>query len=285
MSQHSHKRFKLRLLLTNRCTAICDYCHNEGQDKRASRSRLTLATIRSILETLAAVGRRPDEIVLSGGEPTLHSQLGEVAQLCRGYSDHLSMDSHLGHPKLLAAALPYLDELKIHLDSFDAIEQQRSMGIELVSVLESVAMAQQFPIDLCLNHPFTAVADTRHFIKESAALGINCKIIELFEDERSVPLAELQLQQMGYRWQRDGEWCNAEGHRLFTKRCSAEHNEKDETLFIGADGIRYAVDGPVVGSAERFADFFDAHSSLKEIPSKGDTVPVLLIGIPTAKAA
>jgi len=102
MSQHSHKRFKLRLLLTNRCTAICDYCHNEEQDKRAERSHLTLATIRSILETLAAAGRR-DPMRLSSGVVNRRCTPSEVAQLCRGYSDHLSMDSHLGHPKLLAA--------------------------------------------------------------------------------------------------------------------------------------------------------------------------------------
>jgi len=255
MFQSSPKVFKLRLLLTNRCTATCDYCHNEGQDKQASRSRLSLATIRNILDSLAAAGQRIDEIVLSGGEPTLHSQLSAVAALCRSHTDHLSMDSHLGHPKLLAAALPHLDELKIHLDSFDAAEQQQSMGIALAPVLESIDLAQQFPIQLCINHPFMAVESTRHFIRKSAALGINCKIIELFEDERSVPLAALQLEQMGYRWLRDGVWGNATGHQLFTKQCGAAHNQADESLFVGADGIRYAVDGPVVGEAERFAEF------------------------------
>ncbi|MDQ7074739.1 MAG: radical SAM protein [Gammaproteobacteria bacterium] len=255
MFQGSTKAIKLRLLLTNRCTASCDYCHNEGQDKQAARSRLSLQTIRDILDNLAAAGQRLDEIVLSGGEPTLHSQLSEVAALCRVHTDHLSMDSHLGHPKLLAAALPHLDELKIHLDSFDAAEQQRSMGIALAPVLESIDLAQKFPIQLCINHPFMAVESTRHFIRKSAALGINCKIIELFEDERSVPLAALQLERMGYRWQRDGVWSNAAGHQLFTKRCGAEHNVDHGSLFVGADGIRYAVDGPVVGDAERFAEF------------------------------
>jgi molybdenum cofactor biosynthesis enzyme MoaA len=65
---------KIRFLLTSRCTATCAYCHNEGQGKQGA-SLLRLNTIQHILDTLAAANIVPDEIILSGGEPTVTSNL------------------------------------------------------------------------------------------------------------------------------------------------------------------------------------------------------------------
>ncbi|MFW9610271.1 MAG: hypothetical protein ACMV0H_08755, partial [Aquaspirillum sp.] len=57
---------KLRLLLTNACSARCTYCHNEGQQKAGDR--LGLAAIEQLLDTLAGGGICVSGIVLSGGE-------------------------------------------------------------------------------------------------------------------------------------------------------------------------------------------------------------------------
>lgn len=245
---------KIRFLLTSRCTATCGYCHNEGQGKQGA-SLLPLATVQHILDTLAAEQIVPTEIILSGGEPTLHKQVGEIARRCKATGAYLSMDSHVGHPQLLKAALPYLDELKMHIDSFDAATQYASMGIDIQQVLTSIELAQQFPaLQLRVNHPLHDVKETAAFVQHTRELGVDCKVIEMFgQDHCSVNLRTVHWENLGYHHQADGEWLHANGkHRVFHKRCGAEHNMTDNTLFIGADGVRRALDGAVIGTAANF---------------------------------
>lgn len=245
--------FKIRFLLTSRCTATCAYCHNEGQDKLGP-TLLSLQTIRQILNTLQAGQCLPDEIILSGGEPTLHKNVAEIARHCKATGAHVSMDTHGGHPRLLQPALPYLDEIKVHIDSFDAAEQHASMGIEIGQVLASVRLAQQFPLKLLANHPLKCPATTAAFVTRARGVGLDCKIIEMFgiDASASTPPA-IDWREHGYRFETDRQWLHANGtHRLHTKRCDAKHNLLDNTLFIGAEGIRRAVDGVIIGQPENF---------------------------------
>ena len=245
---------KIRFLLTSRCTATCAYCHNEGQGKQGA-SLLRLNTIQHILDTLAAANIVPDEIILSGGEPTLHKQVGEIARRCKATGTHVSMDSHVGHPQLLQAALPYLDELKMHIDSFDAATQYASMGINIDDVLTSIRYAQQFPaLQLRVNHPLHDVPKTAAFVSRARELGVDCKVIEMFGMETcTVNLRTVNWANLGYNRQACGDWLHANGtHRVFHKRCGAEHNTTDDTLFIGADGIRRALDSAVIAQADDF---------------------------------
>ncbi|MDD5392728.1 MAG: radical SAM protein [Thiothrix sp.] len=244
---------KIRFLLTSRCTATCAYCHNEGQDKQGA-SLLHLHTVTSILDKLAAANIVPAEIILSGGEPTLHKQVGEIARQCKATGTHVSMDSHAGHPQLLQAALPYLDELKMHIDSFDPATQQASMGISIHNVLGSIRLAQQFPVQLRVNHPLRDVQETAEFVKRTRELGVDCKVIEMFGDDTcTANLRTVNWEKLGYSRQACGDWLHTDGaHRVFHKRCGAEHNQHDNALFIGADGVRRALDSDVIGTADNF---------------------------------
>lgn len=244
---------KIRFLLTSRCTATCAYCHNEGQGTQGA-SLLRLSAIQHVLDTLAAAQIVPEEIVLSGGEPTLHKQVGEIARRCHATGTHVSMDTHAGHPQLLQAALPYVHELKMHIDSFDAASQRASMGIEIDDVLTSIRHAQQFPaLQLRTNHPLRDVPETAAFVRRARELGVDCKVIEMFgQDTCTVNLRSMNWENLGYTRQACGDWLHADGkHRVFHKRCGAEHNPED-TLFIGADGVRRALDSAVIGTAETF---------------------------------
>lgn len=244
---------KIRFLLTSKCTATCGYCHNEGQGQGGNL--LSMEVIRHVLDTLASNVCQPQEIVLSGGEPTLHKQLGDIARLCKASGTYVSMDSHVGHPKLLAPALPFLDELKVHVDSFDAEEQLARMGIPLEQVLTSVELAKQYPLKLGANHPLKCVRETSAFIRHARQAGIDCKLIELFgqKGRERVMLNDMDWLAHGYHAQEDGSWLHEDGrHRLFTKRCGAHHNDKS-TLFIGADGIRRALNGVIIGRPEDFS--------------------------------
>ena len=134
---------KLRFLLTSDCTARCGYCHNEGQAK--DTTRLSLADITHVLDALAAGNRQVSEIILSGGEPTLHPQLAESARRSKASGALVSINSHGAHPGLLERALPWIDELKLHIDSFNPQRQKQSMGLSIDKVLQSIERCRQRP--------------------------------------------------------------------------------------------------------------------------------------------
>lgn len=239
---------KIRLLLTSACSARCAYCHNEGQSNKTAL--LNFGTIQRILEDLISAGQRPAEIVLSGGEPTLHKQVADIARLCKETGTYVSMDSHAGHPQLLKKALPHLDELKVHIDAFDAERQRRSMGIEIRNVLTSIQLAKANPnLRLIANHPLVNVQETVAFVNQAREQGIDCKIIDAF-NFGIVPI--VHWPQLGYTRLDDKTWLHENGtHRIYTKQCGAEQNPID-TLFVGADGVRRAVDGEVIGLPDQF---------------------------------
>ena len=250
MTYELHQPLKLRFLLTGKCTACCAYCHNEGQTKKAALLRLP--TIAMILETLETAGHMPDEIILSGGEPTLNHELGAIARLCKSTGAVVSLDTHAGHPRLLEPALPYLDEMKVHIDSFDPITQRKSMGIEICDVLTSIRLGQAFPaLQIVANHPLQRIDDTRDFVEQARIRGVDCKVIEMFRFGTSHITPDWK--DFGYKQQIQGHWLHEDGqHRIFTKRCDSEYNQHN-SLFIGADGIRRAVDGVIIGRAEDFS--------------------------------
>lgn len=241
----------VRFLLTNKCSARCAYCHNEGQEK--AKDFLAIDAIVSFLDDLSAKHCIPTEIILSGGEPTLHPMVGQIARLCKERSIFVSMDSHGGHPNRLEKALPYLDELKLHIDSFDADEQMKSMGIKIELSLESIALAKEYPLALRVNHPLRCAEKTEIFVKQSRDIGVDCKIIEMFgEDNLSAPLEAMDWNCMGYNFQQNGRWLHVDGqHQVFTKRCGHKYNSV-ETYFVGVTGVRRDLDGRVVGRVAEY---------------------------------
>ena len=230
------KYFKIRLLLTGKCTAKCHYCHNEGQSKSANL--LTLKYIKAFIQQLEYKNDLPDEVVLSGGEPTLHKQVKDIARFLKSKNLYVSMASHIGHTELLIPVLPYLDELKIHLDSFNHIEQQRKMGINLENVISSINLAKEYPINLIINHPLNNILETTLFLKGARAMDIDCKIIEVFGKEKVISIDNIDWRKMGYRKDTYNSFKYKDGsHKLFLKRCKTS-SYLERTLFVGSEGIR-----------------------------------------------
>jgi len=228
--------FKIRLLLTGKCTAKCHYCHNEGQSKSANL--LTLTYIKDFIQQLEYKNDLPDEVVLSGGEPTLHKQVKDIARFLKSKKLYVSMASHIGHTELLMPVLPYLDELKIHLDSFDYKEQQRKMGVSLENVISSINLAKEYPINLIINHPLNNTLETASFLKGARAMNLDCKIIEVFGSKRVVSIDSVDWGKVGYIKDTSNSFKYKDGnHKLFFKRCSSS-SYFERTLFVGAEGVR-----------------------------------------------
>ncbi len=64
---------KIRILVTNRCNYACSFCHNEGQNKIASSSKMTLSSLKLLIDYIGDQG--VSEICFSGGEPFINSDL------------------------------------------------------------------------------------------------------------------------------------------------------------------------------------------------------------------
>lgn len=244
---------KLRLLLTNACSARCTYCHNEGQQKAGDR--LGLAAIEQLLDTLAGGGICVSEIVLSGGEPTLHPQLAEIARRCKASGAWVSINTHAGHPTKLVPVLPWLDELKIHVDSFNPQRQRDSMGISIAKVRQSIAAAKEHGnLQLLINHPLQSLGEASAVIDAARVLTVDVKLIELLDTSCGQPrLQQLPWAELGYRSTGDDRWQHVCGsHCVLTRRCEQSVGETVE-LFIGPDGIRRDLDTLPLGTAEAFS--------------------------------
>jgi len=267
---------QIRFLLASHCSAHCAYCHNEGQ--AAQRRLLNPALVGHVLDTLDAAGVRVGEIVLSGGEPTLHPHLPAIAHRCKASAALVSMNTHGGHPGRLARALPWLDEVKIHVDSFDARRQRLRMGISIAKVLNSVALVQRFPgVRTLLNHPLVAPDETCAFITEARSLGVNCKVISLLGTSCRAPnLHDLQWAQMGYQRENVRTWVHINGtHRVHGRRCDdLDHGDRG-ALFVGPDGVRMGLTGAHLESAEAVLHVVapSGRDGVFEIVARHDVIP------------
>ena len=243
---------KLRFLLTSACTARCGYCHNEGQAK--DTTQLSLEAINHVLDTLAAGNLLVSEVILSGGEPTLHPQLAEIAQRSKASGALVSINTHGAHPGLLERALPWIDELKLHIDSFNPQRQKQSMGLSIDKVLQSIERSRQHPgLRTVVNHPLQSLAEASEVLATTRQLGVECKFIELLDAAHaSPPLVDIPWAALGYQTTAPGLWQHRTcGHRAMARRCNT-HQAHATELFIGADGVRQQLQGQSLGTAQMF---------------------------------
>lgn len=244
---------KIRFLLTSACTARCGYCHNEGQAKDSTQ--LTLQAVSHVLDTLSAGNRQISEIVLSGGEPTLHPQLAEIARRSHASRALVSINTHGAHPGLLERALPWVDELKLHIDSFNPQRQKHSMGLSIDKVLQSIERSHQHPgLRTVVNHPLQSLAEAAEVLAVTRSLGVECKFIELLDAAQPCPqLSDIPWAALGYQGTAPGLWQHRTcGHRAMARRCNTRQAHATE-LFVGADGVRQQLQGPILGSAHDFS--------------------------------
>ena len=167
----------------------------------------------------------------------------------------MSINTHAGHPTKLALALPWLDELKIHVDSFDPQRQRASMGIGIAKVRQSIAAAKGHGnLQLFINHPLQSLDEASAVIDAARALAVDVKLIELLDTTFGLPrLQQLPWAELGYRSTGDGSWRHVYGtHRVLTRRCVQSAGEIVE-LFVGPDSIRRDLQAHTLGAAEEFS--------------------------------
>ena len=115
----------LTLYLSERCNSrcvSCDYWRHGGQD-------MSLAAIERLLPGLAALGTRV--LLISGGEPLLHPQWPEIAQLLRARGLRLwLLTAGLSLAKHAAQVATLFESLTVSLDGSTAATYQAIRGLD-----------------------------------------------------------------------------------------------------------------------------------------------------------
>ncbi|HEV2448912.1 MAG TPA: GTP 3',8-cyclase MoaA [Thermoplasmata archaeon] len=118
----------LRISLTQRCNLRCVFCHMEGQP--VAREELSPAQIETVVRAAALAGIR--RVKLTGGEPTLRTDLVEIVGRIRPWVEELSMTTNGLRLDELARPLKAagLDRVNVSLPSLDPEEYRRLTGVD-----------------------------------------------------------------------------------------------------------------------------------------------------------
>jgi cyclic pyranopterin phosphate synthase len=140
----------LRISLTQRCNLACVFCHMEGQPQSAEE--LPPDQIEAIVRAGARNGIH--RVKLTGGEPTLRSDLLEIVQRLRPYVQELSMTTNGLRLVELAAPLKAagLDRVNVSLPSLDPATYRELTGVDGVAKvtagIRAAAAAGLVPVKL-----------------------------------------------------------------------------------------------------------------------------------------
>ena len=140
----------LRISLTQRCNLKCVFCHMEGQP--VAPGELTPSEIRLVVQAATRVGI--ERVKLTGGEPTLRTDLVEIVRSIRPFVRELSMTTN--GLRLAELAVPLrtagLDRVNVSLPSLDPEVYRTLTGVDgvhrVVEGIRAAASAGLSPIKL-----------------------------------------------------------------------------------------------------------------------------------------
>lgn len=79
--------------ITNKCNLCCKHCYNDSNSKNTLiEKELSIDTIKQLIEN--NLHKKDLKIILSGGEPTLHSQFKQILSLINSYNIPITMYSN-----------------------------------------------------------------------------------------------------------------------------------------------------------------------------------------------
>jgi cyclic pyranopterin phosphate synthase len=118
----------LRVSLTQRCNLKCVFCHMEGQPR--AEAELSAAEIERVVRAAARAGI--DRVKLTGGEPTLRTDLVEIVSRIAPLVDEVSMTTNGLLLERLAIPLKTagLARVNVSLPSLDRETYARLTGVD-----------------------------------------------------------------------------------------------------------------------------------------------------------
>ncbi|ADT83906.1 GTP 3',8-cyclase MoaA [Thermococcus barophilus] len=171
----------LRISVTEECNLSCFYCHREGQMK--GKRQMTPQEIERIVKVASNLGIK--KVKLTGGEPTIRSDIVEIVKRIRPYVVDLSMTTngtvmHRLAEELRAAGL---DRVNISLDTLDREKYKKITGFDVLPwVLKGIEKSVKLFKLVKLN--MVVMRDLNHeeiwdMINYAAKIGAVLQLIEI----------------------------------------------------------------------------------------------------------
>jgi molybdenum cofactor biosynthesis enzyme MoaA len=152
--------FALRASVASRCNMACVYCPQPTQEdltpdrfrNRGLSHEDYLVILRNLLEVVSF-----EKISFTGGEPLLNHRLHEILHEVRPRISQLELNTNgvLLTPQRWKEIAPYLDQVKISIDTIDPHEFQRITKFKtadgLTKVLAAIETVRDSGVELVLN--------------------------------------------------------------------------------------------------------------------------------------
>lgn len=101
------------VIFTSGCMFRCPFCHNASLAKNSSK--IPEISQEKIIERLRARRSVIDGVVISGGEPTIHSYIPELVANITSLGLKVKLDTAGVNPDMLAELLPQLDYIAMDI--------------------------------------------------------------------------------------------------------------------------------------------------------------------------
>ncbi len=128
----------LRLSITDTCFGKCSFCHREGQGGHCINNYMSLEMVRN--EIIPAINRMGiPKVIITGGEPTVHPQLVEIARILRNAcpQTHIGITTNGFDTSKLFELAKYVDKLTMSISSYDPNIYMRYTGIDPHMLLDT----------------------------------------------------------------------------------------------------------------------------------------------------
>jgi pyruvate formate lyase activating enzyme len=125
------------------CNLRCPFCHNW---RLVLEPRGPFLAEKSALEILESRKRQVDAVVITGGEPTMQTDLPKFLTELKERGFHIKLDTNGFFPNMLEKSLPYVDY--VALDVKTSLEKYHRLGANDASnFLGTMNMLKQGPVD------------------------------------------------------------------------------------------------------------------------------------------
>ena len=224
---------KLRLLVTNRCSKNCSYCHNEGM-KKWPFVHLEPTKLKPFLPDIKKYTNR---IVLSGGEPFEYEHLRELTGLLSSYGFDISLISANIDREQMAHIGQSLKSIHFSIHGMDDLEADSAVVYWLNNTYPNIRISLNIPFD----NIDTIQQHWEKLYHLALDVGANLQFIRLFTCGQSSSALWAD------RWQ--------EIERFLSSRARFLEATEREARYITEDLIKIdLLDIPCIASGADFAD-------------------------------
>lgn len=131
------------VLFTPGCNLRCPFCHNW---RLVLEPKGPFLSGKDVLQILESRKRHVDAVVITGGEPTMHTDLPEFLMELKERGFKIKLDTNGFFPDVLEKSLPYLDY--VALDVKTSLGKYQSLGAnDLSSLLRTTDILKQGSLD------------------------------------------------------------------------------------------------------------------------------------------